>query len=114
MEAAELEQIRADLEALRKEVSESDIGGELKLFMLYQLGFILDATDQYKLFGLSPLEHATNESVGALLLNSEVRKRMSGTATGKKFWSLLKRLHLIVAVTRDAGQIFEVVRNLLP
>jgi len=50
--------------------------------------------------------------VGALLLNPEARKRMAGTATGEKFWSLLKRLHLIVAFARDAGQIFEVVRNL--
>jgi len=55
---------------------------------------------------------ATNETVGALLLNPEARKRMAGTATGEKFWSLLKRLHLIVAFARDAGQIFEVVRNL--
>jgi hypothetical protein len=112
IEDVQLTQIRDGLKELQKEIHASSLNDELKLFLLYQVGVILDAIGQYKLFGLRPLEQATNETIGALVLNRE-RQQLSEVSAGKKFLQFLHDLAVVVSAARDVTLVLDFLGKLI-
>lgn len=114
LEQSELEQIRTEIENLKDEVQSSTVEAELKLFMLHQLGTLLDGIDEYSLFGLDSIGRATNQTVGQMFLEVEARQRLSATNFADKFWIIFQRLAQVVSVASGGLQIVATVMKILP
>jgi hypothetical protein len=112
IEDAKLTEIHDGLVELQREIHESEIEGELKLFLLYQIGVILDAISQYKFFGLGPLEKATNQTIGALVRHP-VGPNLREMPIGKKLLKIISNLAEIVSNARDLVVLLEFVQKML-
>lgn len=111
LEGAELQQLQKEVYNLRNEIRNAEITPKLKLFLEYQLGIILDAIERYQLFGIKPLEHATQEAMGSFLLNPEALERIQDTPVVGKYRDLLARSSREIFVDVGANLITEVVKR---
>ena len=113
LEYLQVLELQREIDSLRTELRGAEIDDELKLFIQYQLGMIRDAIDQYLIFGIGPLESATHQAIGSLLLNPEVRNRTKDTPVIRKYADLLVKIGKTIAAGVGVGLLTDMVDRLL-
>jgi hypothetical protein len=112
LEQIDLTEIQTSITSLKSEIRDADVDAELKVYLLYQLGVMADAINRYSLFGIGPLESATNEIVGSLVLNEKAHKQLAVPVL-QKFRNLVVQMARVVKAASDAVVVEETVRKLL-
>jgi hypothetical protein len=112
LQQIDLTEIQTSITSLKSEIRDADFDAELKVYLLYQLGVMADAIDRYSLFGIGPLQSATNEIVGSLMLNGKARKQFAVPVL-QKFKNLVVQMARVVKSASDAIVVEETVRKLL-
>jgi|SRR5690625_1351338 len=96
-----LENIRSSNKDLIQEIFNSRINTELKDYLLKHLNAIEDAIQQYVIYGSENIKLALERAYGSILTESHVSKRSLEEPVGKKVWSFLNRIAVIITLTTN-------------
>lgn len=112
------EELLADLSEkvneLLSEIDSADLSGNVWLYIRDHLVRVKEAIEEYRIRGIEPLESAFQQAVGGVVSSPEIYKETRRTQKGKRFWEIMGRLALVVAITVGSVQIGKDVVSFLP
>lgn len=102
------------VDELLSELDSAELSGNVWLYINDHLVRIKDAIEEYRIRGIEPLEEAFQQTVGSVVFNLEIYQESQETQNGKRFWEIIRRLALVVAITVGSIQIGKDVVSILP
>lgn len=100
-----LKDIKNEVEGLLKEIRSSNIDSDLKNYLIGQLENIINSIYEYDFAGVVPLQKAFESTVGSISLHPELHEKIKKTNYSKKFWTVMRRVALVLAIAVGGIQI---------
>jgi hypothetical protein len=98
-----LQGIRNDVESLLTDIGQAtDVGNDLRLFLLDHLHAILRAVDSFRVGGSVELRRVIDETVGAQWVQAPSPSTDDEKAFSARFWEAVKRAAAIVALVSSS------------
>lgn len=111
---SELDFLRIKVQELIEEVRTNDIDLDVRKFLLKHLLTILNAIEEYEIFGSRPLTAALGEAVASTITEPLETVKAGSIPTGGKFWKCVIGLAALLTVTGQGLEIAERIEKLLP
>lgn len=110
----EIKKIQGEIDELLHEITSSNIDKYLKEYLTTHIKDIMDAIEEYELEGIVPIRKALESTIGAMVIQPEIHQEIKVTKLNKKFWTILRKVALIVSLAVNTIQIAEDTIPLLP
>jgi hypothetical protein len=109
----ELDAIRQSAWSLYEEILKSDLPPNVSRYLLDHLYLMIQAIDDYEITGTAGIEQSFDAVIGAAITNASTAKQASESSVGKRFWSLMAKVGVLLKVGKTALELEEGVRKLL-
>jgi hypothetical protein len=110
----QLNTIRQEAVDLLDSIAESGLNESLKSYVIEKLNQVIESIDEYPISGKIILEDIVKSTISDVALNPAIFDEIKKSERGKKFWTILTRIALIVAITAGSIQIGKDVIKFLP
>lgn len=100
---------REKLDAIYKEVLESDLPDEIKKYLIRSLRKLILSIDEYKLTGAPPILDAIETAIGHAYLDKEYKNFLIDTELGKKLLDTLASMANVVTVAVGLPQLTQAI-----
>jgi hypothetical protein len=109
----ELDAIRQSAWSLYEEILKSDFPPNVSRYLLDHLYLMIQAIDDYEITGTAGIEQSFDAVIGAAITNASTAKQAYESSVGKRFWSLMAKVGVLLKVGKTALELEEGVRKLL-